>query len=130
MQPSEYLVGFVLGVLVVIGTSIWVLIDSSTHRIPINDSKPYSANTGAWAWLGTCLVLWIVGFPYYLVRRSQVLHHQQAEANRPMAHWPVRDQTRMPAGPANAGGYCARCGAALLVGAGFCHVCGTATPSS
>ena len=75
MQTSPFLAGLVLGVLVVIGTSVWVWHDADTHKIPISDSKPYSVNTGAWAWFGTCVLLWIVGFPYYLSRRSQVLGH-------------------------------------------------------
>ena len=122
MQPSPFLAGLVLGVLVVIGTSVWVWHDADTHKIPISDSKPYSVNTGAWAWFGTCVVLWIVGFPYYLSRRSQVL------GQRARAHEAPRNfQAPASASLAKPGAYCMRCGAAVIHGAAFCHACGATT---
>lgn len=54
----------------VIGTSIWMAYESNERRIPI-DSKPYSTNNGAFAWLLSGLLLWIATFPYYLVKRSK-----------------------------------------------------------
>lgn len=60
--------------LLIFGTSIWVFFDAERHRVSVSRGRPYSINTGAWAWLGTCVLLWIVGFPYYLVRRSETIH--------------------------------------------------------
>lgn len=57
---------------VVIGTSIWMAYESNERRIPI-DSKPYSTNNGAFAWLLSGLLLWIATFPYYLVKRSKFI---------------------------------------------------------
>jgi 4-amino-4-deoxy-L-arabinose transferase-like glycosyltransferase len=47
--------------LVVIGTSIWVLFDAPSHQL-----------SRTWA-LG-CLALWIVAFPWYLATRSKAPH--------------------------------------------------------
>jgi len=57
---------------VVVVSSIWVGLDARSKRIPI-DKKPYSLNNGALAWFLTCLLLWIFGFPYYLVKRSKAV---------------------------------------------------------
>lgn len=61
--------GFLV-VLTVIVTTIWVAFDSQSKRIP-TDSNPYSLNNGALAWFFMCALLWIVGFPYYLYKRSK-----------------------------------------------------------
>ena len=49
--------------LVVIGTTIWTYLDAR-HNDPIN---------AGWWGIGTLLV-WIVVFPWYLVKRSQWRH--------------------------------------------------------
>jgi hypothetical protein len=51
--------------LVVIGTSIWVGIDASS----IGAGK---VGTGPIGWFLFCLLLWIVGFPVYLAKRSGI----------------------------------------------------------
>jgi hypothetical protein len=68
---------------VVIGTSIWVKKDAASNRIPI-DSKPYSTNNGAWAWFGSCILLWIAAFPYYLYKRSKLLGERRRAATPPV----------------------------------------------
>jgi len=63
--------------LVIIGTTIWVGYDAHKNEISISAKKPYSINTGTVAWVITCLLLWIVTFPYYLVRRSKILRERK-----------------------------------------------------
>jgi rhomboid protease GluP len=55
-----------------LGTSLWVKHDAGKHRIPTH-GYAYTTNTGAWAWFLGCLLLWIVVFPSYLVRRRNLL---------------------------------------------------------
>jgi hypothetical protein len=63
---------------IVIVTSIWVAYDSRVHRVSINN-KPYSLDNGALAWFIFCVLLWIVTFPYYFVKRSKTLKQKQNE---------------------------------------------------
>jgi len=56
--------------LVVIGTSVWVLIDSKKIGVKKGQLKGI-ANMGPGGWFIVCLLLWIVGFPYYLVKRGE-----------------------------------------------------------
>ena len=57
-----------LGMLVLL-TTIWVGFDAQANKITLRNG-PYGVQNGALAWVVVCLVLWIVVFPYYLVRRS------------------------------------------------------------
>lgn len=66
--------------LIVIGTTIWVGYDAKQNRVPI-DSKPYSLNNGAVAWVLTCILLWIFGFPYYLVKRAKILKQEEGQSD-------------------------------------------------
>ncbi|MDD2709716.1 MAG: hypothetical protein PHV34_17145 [Verrucomicrobiae bacterium] len=56
--------------LVVLGTSIWVYIDARNIGVKKGQLKGV-ADMGPIGWLAVCLGLWIVGFPYYLLVRSQ-----------------------------------------------------------
>lgn len=56
--------------LVTIGTSIWVLIDSKTIGVKRGQIQGIG-NLGPWGWFFACLILWIVVFPFYLVKRSE-----------------------------------------------------------
>lgn len=56
--------------IVVIATSIWVLIDAKT--IGIKKGQIHGMGSlGPWGWFFACLLLWIVGFPFYLAKRSE-----------------------------------------------------------
>ncbi len=55
-----------------ITTSVWVAFDAHKHQITIRN-KSYSRNVEVSAWFFGCLTLWIVVFPYYLIRRSKLL---------------------------------------------------------
>lgn len=61
----------VLIVLVVVGTSIWVLIDSA-HLGARRDLRGGAAGTSPAAWFLGCLLVWIIVFPMYLVNRDKI----------------------------------------------------------
>jgi len=56
--------------IVILGTSIWVLIDAKTIGVKKGQIQGMG-NMGAWAWFFVCLLLWIVGFPFYLAKRGE-----------------------------------------------------------
>jgi hypothetical protein len=74
--------------IIVLGTTIWLTYDASTNKISITQ-KPYSINNGALAWCLSAILLWIATFPYYLVRRSQVLRERRGGMTSASA--PVQD---------------------------------------
>lgn len=67
-----FFAGFAIGFLVVAISSFWVYSDAEENKISV-DGKPYETNNGAVAWLLSCLLLWIVFFPYYLYKKNQAL---------------------------------------------------------
>jgi hypothetical protein len=63
--------GAVVIFLVVICTSIWVAIDASSIGARSGLVKGL-AGMGPAGWFFCCLLLWIVGFPLYLAKRSEI----------------------------------------------------------
>ncbi len=57
--------------IVIIATSIWVLVDAKTIGVKKGQLKGL-ADLGPWGWFFVCLLLWIVGFPFYLAKRSEL----------------------------------------------------------
>ncbi len=57
--------------LVVIGTSIWVAIDASNIGAHKGLVKGLG-NMGPAGWFVCCLLIWIIGFPVYLAKRSEI----------------------------------------------------------
>lgn len=55
--------------LIVLGSSIWVLIDAKSIGVRKGVITGLG-NMGPWAWFFGCLLLWIVGFPLYLIKRG------------------------------------------------------------
>jgi hypothetical protein len=58
--------------MIVLGTSIWVLIDAKS--LGFGQRQLYRggrADEGPWFWFFGCLLLWIVVFPWYLVKRGR-----------------------------------------------------------
>ena len=53
-------------------SNIWMTIDAIRNKIPISGEK-YNINTGGVAWFFSGVLLWVVTFPYYLLRRRDVL---------------------------------------------------------
>lgn len=60
----------VIILLIVIGTSIWVLVDAKTIGVKKGQLKGI-VDMGPWGWFFVCLLLWIVGFPVYLAKRGE-----------------------------------------------------------
>lgn len=54
--------------LVVLGTSVWVLVDARRRGMTKGKVKGFF-NMGPAGWFLSCLLLWIVAFPAYLVKR-------------------------------------------------------------
>lgn len=52
--------------IIVLSSSFWVLIDARNIQINKNNSK----DMGPQGWFAYCLVLWIIGFPAYLLTRK------------------------------------------------------------
>lgn len=59
-----------LWVYLVIGTSIWVLIDAKTIGVRKGQIKGMG-DMGPVGWFLVCLLIWIVGFPFYLAKRPE-----------------------------------------------------------
>lgn len=56
--------------LVSLGTSIWVLVDAKAIGVKKGQIKGLG-NLGPWGWFSVCLLIWIVGFPFYLIKRLE-----------------------------------------------------------
>ena len=56
--------------LLVFGTSIWVLFDAKSIGVRKGQIEGI-ANMGPWGWFFVCLLLWIIGFPVYLAKRGE-----------------------------------------------------------
>ena len=56
--------------LVVVGTSIWVVSDAKAIGVKKGQVKGF-LDLGPWGWFLVCLFLWIVGFPAYLAMRGK-----------------------------------------------------------
>ena len=68
--------------LVIFGTAVWVAIDASQYRsrygppvkgpsIAFGPPKPGDTGGSPVLWFFGCILIWIVAFPMYLVKRSQ-----------------------------------------------------------
>jgi len=55
----------------VVATSIWVAVDASTIGVKKGQLKGLG-NMGPVGWFFVCLLLWIVGFPFYLAKRPEL----------------------------------------------------------
>ena len=68
-----------LPVSVVLGTSLWVLIDSRNLGIRKGTTKGFF-NMGPTGWFLSCLLCWIAAFPAYLVKRREYTRAAAAAA--------------------------------------------------
>lgn len=76
-------VGLCMGLLIVVPSSIWVFQDAKQTKITV-DGKQYGTNNGEWAWLMSCLFIWIVMFPMYLYKRNQLPQFRQNYSRPPV----------------------------------------------
>ena len=55
---------------VVVATSIWVLLDAQKLGVRKGIIAGIG-NMGPWGWFWSCLLLWFVAFPMYLIKRPE-----------------------------------------------------------
>jgi hypothetical protein len=58
--------------MIVLGTSIWVLFDALRIGIKKGQIEGFT-DLSAGGWFLACLLLWIIGFPLYLVKRADYI---------------------------------------------------------
>lgn len=100
----------VIGLLIAIGVAFFAAYDSDKNKIGFSDG-PYTQMNGWLGWAILCFLLWIVGGPWYLIRRSNVMQQRRLGP----AAW--------TSAPAPQGRTCAGCGGANLPGAAYCQWC-------
>jgi hypothetical protein len=92
-------------VLLLIITSVWVAVDASTIK---RETGRQVAGSSAVGWMLGCIFLWIVVFPYYLIKRGN--HGLGART--------------APAAAPTSGCFCGGCGTEMLTTMRFCPGCG------
>jgi hypothetical protein len=60
----------IVGTLIVVLTSIWVMIDAKIIGVKKGQVAGL-LDLGPWGWFFCSLLLWIVAFPYYLIKRCE-----------------------------------------------------------
>lgn len=63
----------------IVASAIWVYLDATKNKIGKIESESGIFNMHAGAWAIVTLLLWIIGFPAYLVKRKALI--QKAESN-------------------------------------------------
>jgi len=66
--------------LIVIGTSIWVVVDAKTIGVKKGQIKGMG-DMGPWTWFFACLLFWIVCFPFYLAKRGEFKRVNSGQSN-------------------------------------------------
>jgi len=66
--------------LIIWTTSIWVLFDAQTIGVKKGVIKGWG-NMGPWGWFFVSLLLWIVGFPFYLAKRGEFKRANSGQSN-------------------------------------------------
>jgi hypothetical protein len=84
--------------LVIIGTSIWVAIDASNIGARRGLIRGLG-NMGPAGWFFCCLLLWIIGFPVYLAKRSEIKVAAAGSNSRPSAPGDARQVVSNPLPP-------------------------------
>ena len=74
--------------LLIIGSSIWVVVDAKSTGVKSGQIKGLG-NMGPWGWFFACLLLWILGFPLYLAKRGEFKTLTQPCDNQQPRDWRV-----------------------------------------
>ncbi len=72
----------VLILLAIVGTSIWVLFDAKQIGVKKGQMKGGVVDNGPVGWFFGSLLLWIVVFPLYLVKRSEYIAINSGKGER------------------------------------------------
>ena len=67
-------------IVVVVGSSGWVYVDATQNGIQKGMGSG-DANRSPSGWFGACIVLWIIAFPLYLMKRSKLIALATAQQN-------------------------------------------------
>ena len=112
----------------VIGTSIWVLIDASSIGVKKGMIKGFFDMSPV-GWFFGCLLAWIIAFPSYIAKRSQLKEIAQRMKNN--VYLEISETTSVEnAGMGNLQEeilFCTNCGQKVRNTAKFCPKCGTNT---
>jgi hypothetical protein len=90
IEVEAAVVGYFLTTAVLAGTTIWVGIDNQSLLRRDPGGRP------TWLWVAYCLLLWIVGFPWYVVHRHRVRSRVRLEPPAATAGWPAPQIDRGP----------------------------------
>lgn len=84
--------------IIVIGSSIFVAIDASTHGVRRGLVKGI-ADMSPLGWFLACLLLWIIAVPLYIVKRSQLIEAAQLADQAPTFTASAAASPRSPSPP-------------------------------
>jgi len=123
MEAVVALIGFIFAISfclgpVILGTIIWVAIDSNAilSQIPRQERKKISGGAySSFGWTLSCLLLWLIAFPWYLVARGKYKAYLQSA------------KSLAPAVPLASWHYCGHCGKPYQGEPSFCPNCGEKT---
>lgn len=111
----------VIGYVVVIGTAIWVAVDAGNLGARSGRLGGGFFDMGPVGWFFATVLLWIIAFPAYLVKRPEYLA-LRAELE-PATPTPTPTSTARQ-GAASPTGFCPKCGGARGADDEFCRGCG------
>lgn len=68
----------VVAVAIVVTSAIWVYLDATKNRIGKIPDAGGMFNMSAGAWATVTLLLWIIGFPSYLIKRRSLIERAKS----------------------------------------------------
>ncbi len=66
--------------LIVIETSLWVVVDAKQIGVKKGQLGGGFFDRGRWEWFFLCLLLWIIGFPSYLLKRAEYVRQNKTSS--------------------------------------------------
>lgn len=70
--------------IIVLGSAGWVLYDAKSIGVK-KGVITGMGNMGPWAWFFGCLLLWIIAFPMYLIKRGEFIKALKGESQEQTA---------------------------------------------
>ena len=106
---------------VVILSTIWVYFDTSKHKIKKIKGESGFFNVSAITWVFATLILWIICFPAYLLKRKSLIEKSMQNTVKIKNHNTIQSQNFRPKNFM----FCSNCGSQNTDGNKFCPSCGT-----